>query len=170
MKNFNRAFNYAEKNSVLDAVAYDPSNLQYAVPQLQADKDVVLAAVRKNGRMLRFAAPKLQDDKEVVITAILQDGHAFSGASRRLFHDEELILIAAKTNKSALGDVLQTSCTFEELTGSLSYERYYSFRNLIIKGLAINPESFNFLPWVFRKEIKLDSSIYEEVRKLRLEF
>lgn len=92
----------SNKEMMLDVMAVDGRQLQYASYELRSDKEVVMAAVKENGYALRWASSELKADKDVVMEAVKQDGGALQFASFELFADRDVVLAVVSNYGGAL--------------------------------------------------------------------
>lgn len=90
-------FNPDDKQSVLDAVQEDGSNLQYASKELQNEKVVVLEAVKKEGLVLCYASDELRNNFEVVAVAMKQNPFSLYLASMEMQNNKNCLHILEKS-------------------------------------------------------------------------
>ncbi len=95
-----------DKEIVLQAIKYNPSNLQYVKSSLANDLEVVMEAVKQDGLMIQYVGYELKNDYSVAITAINQNGRALEYLGESLRNDLELVLVAVTQN----GNLLRYVC------------------------------------------------------------
>ncbi|MFN5633549.1 MAG: DUF4116 domain-containing protein [Flavobacteriia bacterium] len=95
-----------DKKIVLQAIKYNPSNLQYVKSSLANDLEVVMEAVQQDGLMIQYAGYEMKNDYSVAITAINQNGRALEYLGESLRNDLELVLVAVTQN----GNLLRYVC------------------------------------------------------------
>jgi hypothetical protein len=82
---------WSNKEFVLEAVARNCWDLEFAHNNLKKDKEIVLAAVKKDGFALKYAHEDLKNDKEIVLAAVTENGWTLRYAHKDLKNDEEFL-------------------------------------------------------------------------------
>ena len=91
-----------DREIIYTAVGSEPSALEFAGREFQADKVLVKEAVENKGSALAYASDELKDDREIVLAAVKNYGTALTYASGRLKADPIIVAAALDNDGSAL--------------------------------------------------------------------
>lgn len=91
---------FFSKDFMLQVVAINGENIEYASPEFRDDKDIIITAIQNSNtdKAFRLASERLQNDEDVVKLAINKNCLNILSANKRFWYKKEYVLLAIEHN------------------------------------------------------------------------